>query len=79
MLPSAGTIFFCPFTDSGLYAETEAKVGGHWVAMSLHRAETLTERQAQFFNSQLFGTDFSGLYQAARDEVFGKISVVVPW
>jgi histone-arginine methyltransferase CARM1 len=27
LLPSAGTIFFCPFTDSGLYAETEAKVG----------------------------------------------------
>lgn len=26
LLPSAGTIFFCPFTDSGLHAETEAKV-----------------------------------------------------
>jgi len=26
LLPNAGTLFFCPFTDVGLYAETEAKV-----------------------------------------------------
>jgi histone-arginine methyltransferase CARM1 len=26
ILPSAGTLFFCPFTDVGLYNETEAKV-----------------------------------------------------
>lgn len=27
ILPSAGHIFFCPFSDEGLYNETEQKVG----------------------------------------------------
>ncbi|OWZ50872.1 histone-arginine methyltransferase CARM1 [Cryptococcus neoformans A2-102-5] len=52
LLPSAGHIFFCPFSDEGLYNETDQK--------------------AQFFNNTLFGTDFSELYDAAREEVFGK-------
>ncbi|KAK4690036.1 type I protein arginine methyltransferase, partial [Tremellales sp. Uapishka_1] len=52
LLPSAGHIFFCPFSDEGLYNETELK--------------------AQFFNATLFGTDFSGLYDAARAEVFAQ-------
>lgn len=34
--------------------------------------QKIADCQAQFFNTQLFGTDFSGLYQAARDEVFGE-------
>ncbi|WVQ93458.1 hypothetical protein IAU59_000532 [Kwoniella sp. CBS 9459] len=52
MLPSAGHIYFCPFTDEGLYTETDQK--------------------AQFFNTTLFGTDFSELYAAAREEVFAQ-------
>nr|ODN89259.1 histone-arginine methyltransferase CARM1 [Cryptococcus depauperatus CBS 7855] len=52
LLPSAGHIFFCPFSDEGLYNETEQK--------------------AQFFNATLFGTDFSELYAAAREEVFAQ-------
>ncbi|WVR03796.1 hypothetical protein IAU60_000791 [Kwoniella sp. DSM 27419] len=52
LLPSAGHIFFCPFTDEALYNETDQK--------------------AQFFNTQLFGTDFSALYPAAREEVFAQ-------
>lgn len=43
-----------------------------WVAPSL-TPDTAADGQAQFFNTHLFGTDFSGLYQAARDEVFGKL------
>ncbi|OXB34743.1 histone-arginine methyltransferase CARM1 [Cryptococcus neoformans] len=52
LLPSAGHIFFCPFSDEGLYNETDQK--------------------AQFFNNTLFGTDFSELYDAAREEVFAQ-------
>ncbi|KAE8539645.1 hypothetical protein D1P53_003579 [Cryptococcus gattii VGV] len=52
LLPSAGHIFFCPFSDEGLYNETDQK--------------------AQFFNNTLFGTDFSELYNAAREEVFAQ-------
>nr|XP_031862897.1 uncharacterized protein CI109_001371 [Kwoniella shandongensis]KAA5529969.1 hypothetical protein CI109_001371 [Kwoniella shandongensis] len=52
LLPSAGHIFFCPFTDEALYNETDQK--------------------AQFFNTTLFGTDFSELYAAAREEVFAQ-------
>nr|KIR47994.1 histone-arginine methyltransferase CARM1 [Cryptococcus bacillisporus CA1280] len=52
LLPSAGHIFFCPFSDEGLYNETDQK--------------------AQFFNHTLFGTDFSELYNAAREEVFAQ-------
>ncbi|ODN76527.1 hypothetical protein L202_05194 [Cryptococcus amylolentus CBS 6039] len=52
VLPSAGHIFFCPFTDEALYTETDQK--------------------AQFFNATLFGTDFSELYDAAREEVFAQ-------
>ncbi|WVO20221.1 uncharacterized protein IAS62_001514 [Cryptococcus decagattii] len=52
LLPSAGHIFFCPFSDEGLYNETDQK--------------------AQFFNHTLFGTDFTELYNAAREEVFAQ-------
>ncbi|WVQ78781.1 hypothetical protein IAT38_000872 [Cryptococcus sp. DSM 104549] len=52
LLPSAGHIFFGPFTDEALYNETDQK--------------------AQFFNTTLFGTDFSELYPAAREEVFAQ-------
>ncbi|KIR97571.1 histone-arginine methyltransferase CARM1 [Cryptococcus deuterogattii 2001/935-1] len=52
LLPSAGHIFFCPFSDESLYNETDQK--------------------AQFFNNTLFGTDFSELYNAAREEVFAQ-------
>lgn len=30
ILPSAGHIFFCPFTDEGLFNETEQKVGAEF-------------------------------------------------
>ncbi|KAK8861606.1 hypothetical protein IAR55_002429 [Kwoniella newhampshirensis] len=52
LLPSAGHIFFSPFSDEALYNETDQK--------------------AQFFNTTLFGTDFSELYAAAREEVFAQ-------
>jgi len=39
--------------------------------------ETRLTGQAQFFNTQLFGTDFSGLYAAAREEVFGRSHLAV--
>lgn len=47
LLPSGGSIFFCPFTDEGLYNETEQKVSNCFGCTA--------DIQAQFFNQELFG------------------------
>lgn len=62
LLPSGGHIFFAPFSDEALYTETEQKVSS-WALVR-------TDKQAQFFNATLFGTDFTELYPAAREEAF---------
>lgn len=68
ILPSSGQIHFCPFSDEGLYNETEQKVG----AAPLSCCLCPNMIQAAFFNQTLFGTDFHALFKAAREEAFAQ-------
>ena len=79
LYPSSGKLWFVPMEDKALWTETESKVSApdpqcHFRALSLTLYIDM-HSQAAFFNQRLFGTDFSPLLDAARDEVFCRSSV----
>lgn len=78
LIPSSGDLFFAPFSDQALFDETDAKVRSpKRLSESADPLgpflQTDAVRYVDFsITADLQGTDFSDLYDAAREEVFGQ-------